>query len=354
MTPGIAALVAIPLAMAACGKSDATAEEPAMPLVMVKTAIASIGPFTRTLSAIGTVVGRPGHQAALSAPSPTRIARVYVAEGERVGMGQPLVEFEQVQFAAAASASGAARAAAQRNQERALRHANEGILPRKDAEAAAAERARARNDAVAARRAVQLSVLRSPVNGVVTRMAAVLGAAADAGQVLVEIADPRTFDVMLALAPAEAGSVLPGKRVELSSGDAAASRSLGFGLVESVGAIVDSASRSVQVRVHIATPTRTLRLGESVTGAIAVETRADAVIVPAESLVPADEPGRFRVFVIDRAGIARARAVTVGGRTSTTAEIVSGLRGGESLVTTGAYGLGDSARVARAAAAATP
>ena len=350
-TPGIAAWAAVALSIVACGKSDATAEEPAMPLVMVTTAIASVGPFTRTLSAIGTVVGRPGHQAALSAPSPTRIARVYVADGERVGAGQPLVEFEQTQFAAAASASRAALAAAQRNQERALRLANEGILPRKDAEAATAELAKALNDAVVAQRAVQLSVLRSPVNGVVTRMVAVLGAAADAGQVLVEIADPRTFDVVLALAPGEASSVMPGRRVELSSGDATGNRSLGFGIVESVGAIVDSGSRSVQVRVHIATPARALRLGESVTGSITVETRAGAVVVPAEALVPAEQPGRFRVFVVDRAGMARARDVTIGGRTSTTAEIVSGLRGGEVVVTTGAYGLGDSARVSPSATA---
>ena len=44
-----------------------------------------------------------------------------------------------------------------------LRLANEGIVPRKDAEQAAADLARARNDAVTAQRAQQLSVLRSCV-----------------------------------------------------------------------------------------------------------------------------------------------------------------------------------------------
>ena len=344
--PVVILSAAFALSMVACGTSDEAAGKPAMPFVAVTTAIASVEPFTRTLSAIGSVVGRPGHQAALSAPAPTRISRVYVAEGERVNAGQPLVEFEQAPFEAAAAASRAALAAAQRNQERAQRLANEGILPRKDVDAAAAELAKARSDALVSSRAARLSVLRSPMQGVITRMVAVLGAAADAGQVLVEIADPRTFDVALALAPAEAGAVLPGRRVELSSGDA----NVGSGIVESVGAIVDSGSRSVQVRVHVATPVRALRLGESVTGSIAVEVRADAVVVPVEALVSTDQPGRFRVFVVDPAGIARARAVTLGGRTSTRAEILSGLRGGERVVTTGAYGLADSARVSRSAA----
>jgi membrane fusion protein, heavy metal efflux system len=347
--PRCSALVvgALALLAIACGGSDATAEEEVAPVVAAKTAAATVEPFTRTLTAIGSVVGRPGRYAALSAPSATRIARVHVAEGQRVGAGQPLVEFEQGQFISAAAAAQSALSAAQRNFERAQRLANEGILPRKDAEAAAADLAKARNDAVAARRAAQLSVLRSPVSGVVTRMVAVLGAPADAGQVLVEVADPSAFDVVLSLGPTEAGAILPGRRVELSAGDRAGGEAIGSGTVSSVGVAVDSGSRSVQIRVTVTRPARALRLGESVLGTIAVETRPNAVVVPTEALVPADEPGSFRVFVVDAAGIAHARDVKVGGRTEAKIEITEGLKGGELVVTQGAYGLEDSARVAR-------
>ena len=131
--------------------------------------------------------------------------------------GQPLVEFEQVGFNAAAAAARAALVAAERNAERAQRLANEGIVPRKDAEQAAAELGRARTDAVTTRRAQELSVLRSPVSGVVTRMTAVLGASADPAQVLVEIADPSAFDVVLSLGPGDAGEVHQGSRVALSA-----------------------------------------------------------------------------------------------------------------------------------------
>lgn len=346
----VAGYVALLLALAAvaCKGSDATAEEEAAaPVVTARTAVAAVEPFTQTLSAIGTVVARPGRYAALSAPSATRIARVYVAEGARVGIGQPLVEFEQAQFASASSAAEAALAAAQRSAGRAQRLANEGILPRKDAETAATDLAKARADAVAARRASQLSVLRSPVSGVVTRMAAVLGAPADAGQVLVEVADPSAFDVVLSLGANDAASIIPGRHVELTAGDKAGGESIGAGTVASVGASVDSGSRSVRVRVAVTTPSRTLRLGESVLGTVSVETRPAAVVVPVEALVPAEEPGRYQVFVVDKSGLARTRAVTVGGRTATKAEIVSGLRGGEVVVTQGAFGLTDSARIGR-------
>jgi RND family efflux transporter MFP subunit len=337
---------ALAVLVVSCGKGESSGEDTTKPVVAAKTAVARIEPFTHTISAIGTVVARPGHYAALSAPAPTRVSRVYVAPGQRVAAGQPLVEFEQVGFNAAASSAEATLTAAQRNYERAERLANEGILPRKDAETAAADLGKARSDAVAARRAQQLSVLRSPVTGVVTRMSAVLGAPADAGQVLVEVADPSAFDVVLSLGPTEAGAVLPGAHVDLSAGEKTGGEPLGAGSVASIGAAVDSSSRSVAIRVVVANPRRALRLGETVYGTISIGTRSNAVVVPVEALVPGDAPSSYKLFVVDRTGIAHARDVKVGGRTESSVEITAGLAGGETIVTQGAFAVEDSARVA--------
>ena len=65
--------------------------------------------------------------------------------------------------------------------------------------------------------------------------------------------------------------------------------------------------------------------------------------VPLESLVP--EGDGFKVFVVDSAGIAHGRPVTVGARTETLAEITAGLSGGETVVTYGAFGVEDSAKI---------
>lgn len=327
------------------GDKEGAADSTAKPVVAANTVTASIEPFTHIISAIGTVVSRPGRYAALSAPSATRIAKVYVSAGQRIAAGSPLVEFEQVGFNAAASAAEAALTAAQRNYERAQRLSNEGIVPRRDAEQAAAELGKARTDAVNAQRAQQLSVLRSPVSGVVTKMSAVLGAPADAGQVLVEVADPSAFDVVLSLGPADAGAIHPGSRVHLTAGEKTGGDPLGDGSVASVGAAVDTTSRSVAVRVTVSSPKRPLRLGESVYGEIAVETRARAVVVPIEALVPGDEPGSYKVFVVDAKGTAIAHDVKIGGRTAMKVEIVEGLNGGEKVVTQGAFGVADSVKV---------
>lgn len=340
----IAAMVAGFSLVTGCKSAEKEAE-PAKPVVAASTVTASIEPFTRTIAAIGKVVSRPGRYAALSAPSATRIAKVYVSEGQRIAAGSPLVEFEQVGFNAAASGAEAALVAAQRNYERATRLANEGIVPRKDAETAAADLGKARTEAVTAQRAQQLSVLRSPVSGVVTKMAAVLGAPADAGQVLVEVADPTAFDVVLSLGPTEAADIHPGSKVSLAAGEKTGGEPLGDGTVASVGAALDTTSRSVAIRVSVTSPKRSLRLGESVYGEIAVQTRPRAVVVPSEALVPGDEPNTYKVFVVDAKGIALPHEVKVGGRTESKVEILEGLNGGEKVVTQGAFGVADSARV---------
>ena len=273
----------------------------------------------------------------------TRVARVYVAPGERVRAGQPLVQLEQATLQAAAQSAAAALDAARLADERARRLASEGIVPRKDVEQAAAALAKARADAVQARREAQLSVLRAPIAGVVTSMTATLGAAVDASQPLVEVTDPSALDVLLNLSPTDAARVRPGAAVALSAGQSTSGEPLGDGRVASVGAEVDTTTRGVLVRVLVPAARRTLRVGETVYGQITVAARPSAITVPVEALVP--EGDGFKVFVVDAAGVAHARPVRVGGRTDRVAEITDGLAAGERVVTSGAYGVDDSAKV---------
>jgi membrane fusion protein (multidrug efflux system) len=329
--------------LAACARRDDDEQAAAPPVIAVRTATVTAQPFTEVVGAIGSVVARAGHSAALGAPGPARIARVLVTSGQHVSAGDILVELDQTAFQAAAQSADAQLAASQGAYDRAKRLADEGIVPRKDVEQAGAELAKARADAATARRAAQLSVLRAPISGVVTTVNAVLGATADPAQPLVEIADPSATDVLLSTTPSDAGHIHDGAGVALVAGQSAGGESLGHGTVVDVGGSVDSATRSVPVRVRVTSEQRVLRIGETVFGEIATMMRADAIVVPVDALVP--EGDGFKVFVVDAQNVAHARPVTVGARTSRLAEITEGLRAGEKVVTYGAYGVEDSAKV---------
>jgi RND family efflux transporter MFP subunit len=334
-------LIAFVALSPACHKADEEATAPAV--VQVKTAVVQMQPFAEMISAIGTVEARSGHFASLSAPAPARIASVFVSEGQRVGRGAALIAFEQAPFITAAQSAEASLAAAERAYERAKRLADAGIVPRKDAEQAAKELAQANAAAVTARRAAQLAVVRSPIDGVVTKLAASIGASADVNQPLVEVADLSALDIVFNVSPADAARVAAGTAVTLTAGESAGGEALGVGRIISVGGTVDSTTRSVEVRAQAPPSARALRIGETIFGQIGTAVHPRAITIPVVALVP--EGDGFKVFVVTAGNLARERKVTVGRRNETTAEITSGLSAGERVVTEGAYGVEDSVKV---------
>lgn len=338
--------MATAMACRASAKDDAAGQGSGQPGVSVQTAVVSTAAFTRTVDAIGVVMSRPDHVAVFSAPVPTRVAKVYVVAGQEVKKGARLVELEKTVIHASTESADAALEAATRAYDRAQRLFAAGIAPRKDVEQASVDLARARGEAVNARRAQQLSVLRSPFDGVVTRMTAMLGSAVDANQPLVEVTDPSGLDIVLNLTPAAAARIQRGAMVRFRAGQAQRSEPLGEGEIADIGGAIDSATRTVAARAHPRTLTRALRVGETIFGQITASTSRDALVVPVEALVPEGEG--FTVFVVDSQGIARQRPVTVADRSDSLAEITRGLTVGERVVTSGAYGLVDSSRVTSA------
>lgn len=346
----VAALIGV-ACLGACGGhgAGASADTTAVATVAATVVPVQVQPFAETITALGVVEPRAGHVATLGAPAPARVAAVLVSTGDHVQRDQPLVRFDASGFDAATRSANAAVIAAQQAQGREQRLVREGIAARKDLEQADADLARARADSVAAWRVADRATLRAPIAGVVTRMTASLGADVDATQPLVEIADPSALDVVLTVTPELAAQVHAGAVVSLFSGTTTA---VGRGTVTDVAGAVDSATRGVPLRVRVESTRRLLRLGESLSGKIVTATLPHAITVPVLALVPAGDG--FQVFVVDNAGIAHATPVAVGGRTESVAEITHGLAPGDRVVSVGAFGVDDGAKIVSPSAATAP
>jgi len=344
--PALVTVVLIPVLFAACGDGqagDAGDSEAAAPAVVtVDTAGAQVRPFTVRVDALGEVVARPGSLAELAAPAPSRVGAIYVVPGQRVRAGDSLVALDRTVFEADARRAEANAETADQALARARRLVDDGILARKDLEQAAAAAAAAQAELASARRVEQLAVLRSPIDGVVSDLSAVLEASADPGTTLVRVVDPSGLEAVLRVSPEEAARVQPGADVEVSA-TSGSSDVLARGSVRAVSPALDPTSGTVEVRVRLGATSRTLRLGEALTGHIAVTVHDDAVVIPVAALVPAGDGEE--VFVVDAQGVAHAREVTVGGRDGAEAEILEGLKGGETVVTQGAYGVTDGATI---------
>lgn len=334
--------LALIVALGAC--KPAAEEPPAVPHVNAATGVVSAGPFRETIAVTGTVVPRPGSVASLSAPAPTRITNVLVNVGQTVKKGTPLVEFERGPFEARAAGADAAQRSAEQAFARAQRLVSQGIAARKDEEQAATELAKAKAEAVSARREMQLTRLDSPIDGIVTKMTAVLSASVDASQALIEVADPKALDVVLMVTPDDAARIHPGARVTLSTGQGSGGEPLGTSEVREISGSVDPDTRAIAVRVHGGATHRPLRIGESVTAEVTVADYPKAVLIPAKALVPDGEG--FKVFTVDEEGIAHEQKVRVGGRTLAVVRIADGLKAGQIIVVDGAFGMTDGGKIA--------
>ncbi|HEX6559296.1 MAG TPA: efflux RND transporter periplasmic adaptor subunit [Longimicrobiales bacterium] len=337
------AVVLLVVAFIIVRRHGGAADEDVQTAVDVRTSVAVVKPFTERVQALGTVEARPGHVAEISAPAPSRISAIFVAEGDNVRAGQKLVQLDISVTQAQMQGAQATVDAARRAYERSQRLLAEGIAPRKDVEAAASDYARARADLEQASRAEQLSTLRSPINGVVTSLNGALSSPVDVTVPVVQVVDPRGLEIHFHLSPADAARITAGAKVELTSGSESDHYSAGLGTITGISAALDTSTHTVDVRAIITAPTRPLKVGESLNGAILLNSRSSSVVVPVAALVP-DGEGTV-VYVLDNQQIAHAVPVSVGRRTETEAEIVAGLRGGERVVTQGAYGVSDSAHV---------
>ena len=339
--PGV---IAFSMLLTAC--SGAAAKEggaAAAATVAATVGVVKAEKFAGAIDAVGVVTVRPGHIATLGAPGAARVRAVRVSIGDRVHAGTVLVELDPASFDAAVQSASAALLTATRAQERAQRLVDAGIAPRKDLDLATSELAQASSSAATARRLRALATLRSPIEGVVTKLSANLGASVDGTAALVEVADPKFVDIVLGVSAAEAVALTKGASVSLTAGAADGGDSLGTGIVSTIAGAIDSGTRAVAVRVTVSKTARALRIGESVSGRIALDQHGDALLVPSASVVP--DGDAYRVYVVDSGSVARARTVEVGARRDGRIEITAGLKAGERIVIDGAYQVDDGVHI---------
>jgi len=107
------------------------------------------------------------------------------------------------------------------------------------------------------------------------------------------------------------------------------------GVVSYVGDVLDSATRTMQVRLTLANPTGRLKPEMFATIRVSSEPAPDVLVVP-EAAVQHDRNRSF-VFVQQETGVYEARTIRLGNRNGTFAEVLEGVLEGEAVVTEGAF-----------------
>ena len=353
MTKGVVLLCL--LASVGCQASPSSDSVVSTARVPVTTSAAVLGSVERLVQATATVVPAPGAELLVSAPAPARVGRMPFGEGERVGRGAVLVEFDVPAFdtEVAARRSDVQQARARLTlAESALSRVSllfdKGIAARKEVETATRERSDAGSSvtqALAAQAAgadlAARRIVRAPFAGFVVRRWRNPGDLVDGVTTdpVVRLVDLQRLELDLQVPASEAGLVRPGQAVVVRAPSSSTSVS---GRILGIPVQVDPNAGTFRVRASL-TSGGPFPLGLPVMLAVVVERRDGVVTVPARAVVR--DAGSVSVYVVDQAGRARRTPVTLGLVTSDVAQIVAGLSQGALVVVDGHDGLPDGAIV---------
>ena len=185
------------------------------------------------------------------------------------------------------------------------------------------------------------SEIRSPIDGVVTDRPLYAGEMTAAGTPLLTVMD--TSQVI-------ARAHIPQPEAEvLKVGDAATIAVPGEdqpvpATVTVVSPALDPNSTTVEVWVQAKNPGGRLKPGTSVQLSMIARTIPDALVIPAEGLLTAQD-GSTTVMLAGADSKAHQQAVKAGIRQGDQVQIVEGLKAGERVVGAGAYGLPDDTKI---------
>ena len=113
--------------------------------------------------------------------------------------------------------------------------------------------------------------------------------------------------------------------------------------VSLVSPALDPNSTTVEVWVQAKNPKQELRPGMSAQVSITAQTVHDALVIPATALLNAS--GDSAQVMVAENGVAKKRDVKIGITTPQEAQVISGLKPGEQVISQGGYGLDDGTKV---------
>lgn len=285
------------------------------------------------------IVAPPANaRVAVTATLPGVVIRTMVVEGDLVRRGQALaiVSSRDVLSLHADLARASSRLqVAQTNARRLAQFGREGIIAEARSDEANALAAEARTDVSEKSRILKLVngngasgtyTIFAPISGRVTRASIQAGAPVDGASAPYVIDAPGKFEVNAQLPERLIGQVRPGMTVRLGAL---------HGSVTAVGSTIDPATRSVLVKANLP-PGADAVSGRAASMSLFGPAPANAVSVPSAAVTRLG--GRDVVFVPVPEGY-RPRPVTTGGTIGGTTIVLSGLRAGEQVVSSGASAL---------------
>ena len=305
---------------------------------IVRVEIPSRDTVTYTLQSTGDVVAMQA--ASIVAKVGGSLDRVKANIGDQVQAGQSLALIDSTELALTARQTGATFAAARAAYERASQLLAESLASRQDFDNVEAAMKVAEANSQTAQARLAYANITAPFAGIVTARQFDPGAVVTAGTVLFTLADFDSVKVVINVLEKDVPLVTVGSGATVVAD--ALPQDTFLGRVGRTSDAVDPATRTMRVEVFVANPKHRLKPGMYATADLLLFQHPNAITVPTAAVMRV--AGDTFVFVV-KGDTARRVIVRTGIEQGARCEIVSGLTGAESLITTGQQYVKDASPV---------
>jgi membrane fusion protein (multidrug efflux system) len=313
----------------------------------VTTIVAAESRWPETHGAIGTAAAVRG--VTISADLAGTVDRIGFESGRSVAAGDVLVTLDTRQERAQLAAVEAERDLARLNFDRMQGLLNERVVSKAEFDRAAADQKQTEARVGEIRAAIDRKTIRAPFAGILGLRQVNLGQYLSAGDPVVTLQSLDPIYVNFGVPQQAVRRVHPGREVRITVGDLPGV--VFGGRVTALDSSVDEATRNVQVQATLANPGGRLRPGMFVQAEVVLGTGQPVVALPASAISYA--PFGDSVYIVGELkgpdgrpyrGV-RQQFVKLGGTRGDQVAVVSGVKPGDEVVTSGVFKLRTGAAV---------
>jgi membrane fusion protein (multidrug efflux system) len=313
----------------------------------VTSTVAQRQDWPATMSVIGTM--EAVHGVTVSADLPGSVARINFESGLAVRAGDVLVELDTKQERAQLASLEAQRNLARVQYARMRQLVDEGVVSRVEYDQATAQQKATEANVAEIHATIQRKTIRAPFTGVLGIRKVNLGQYMAAGDPVVPLQALNPIYVNVGLPQQALSQVAVGRTLRVTSEDFPGR--VFTGRVTAIDSVVDQATRNIQVQATLPNPEHKLRPGMFVQVAVGLGASHPVITLPASAISYA--PYGDSVFIItdlkDKNGAiyrgVRQQFVKVEGSRGDQVAIVSGVKAGDEVVSSGVFKLRNGAAV---------
>jgi membrane fusion protein (multidrug efflux system) len=310
----------------------------------VTTIKAKLERWPSSLNVIGTAVAVQGVD--VSADLPGVVTQIAFQSGGVVRAGDVLVELDIRQEQAQLAAIEAQRDLAELNFTRLQGLVSDGAISKAEYDRAAAEQKQTEAQVEEIRATIQRKTIRAPFSGVLGLRRVNLGQYLSPGEAVVTLQSMDPIYVNFGIPQQHTTELRLGQTVRIVAGDAHSS-----GRITALDSQVDEKTRNLQIQATVPNPRGALRPGMFVQAEVGVGVSRSVVPLPASAISYA--PYGDSVFVVtdlkDDKGKTyrgvRQQFVKLEGARGDQVAVISGLKPGDEVVTSGVFKLRNGAAV---------